>query len=78
MLANSQITRGDKIRTYNYGQDRCTDHRSGLTVSNLPNVLIGGEVLDKVIASAQAWLAERDIKALEADEEAAAAAEQKK
>ncbi|KAM7189650.1 putative peptide chain release factor 1, mitochondrial [Naviculisporaceae sp. PSN 640] len=78
VLANSQITRGDKIRTYNYGQDRCTDHRSGLTVSNLPNVLIGGEVLDKVIASAQAWLAERDIRALEADEEAAVAAEQKK
>ncbi|KAM7218963.1 putative peptide chain release factor 1, mitochondrial [Rhypophila decipiens] len=78
VLANSQITRGDKIRTYNYQQDRCTDHRSGLTVANLPNVLIGGDVLDRVIASAQAWLAERDIKALEADEEAAAAEEQKK
>ena len=72
VLANSQITRGDKIRTYNYQQDRCTDHRSGLDVHNLPNVLIGGDVLDRVVSSAQTWLAERDIETLIADEQAAA------
>ncbi|ALI99064.1 peptide chain release factor 1 [Rufibacter tibetensis] len=33
--------RSDKIRTYNYPQGRVTDHRIGLTVYNLPNVVDG-------------------------------------
>lgn len=73
VLSQSQITRGDKIRTYNYQQDRCTDHRSGMDVHNLPNVLEGGEMLDRVIRSAQGWLVARDIQALIADEMAASA-----
>jgi peptide chain release factor 1 len=39
--------RADKIRTYNYPQDRVTDHRVDEDLSNLPRVL-GGE-LDKLI-----------------------------
>jgi len=39
--------RADKIRTYNFPQDRVTDHRVGLDLSNLPRVL-GGE-LDRLI-----------------------------
>jgi peptide chain release factor 1 len=39
--------RADKVRTYNFPQDRVTDHRVGLDLSNLPRVL-GGE-LDKLI-----------------------------
>jgi len=39
--------RADKIRTYNYPQDRVTDHRVGMDLSNLPRVL-GGD-LDKLI-----------------------------
>lgn len=74
VLANSQITRGDKIRTYQYQQDRCTDHRSGLDAHNLPDVLRGGETLGKVMESVQAWLINKDIQAVIADEEAAAAA----
>lgn len=62
-------SRGDKIRTYNYQQDRCTDHRSGQDFHNLTNVLEGGEVLGKVIKSAESWLVERDIQELLADEE---------
>jgi peptide chain release factor 1 len=39
--------RADKVRTYNYPQDRVTDHRVDLSISNLPKVLNGD--LDKLI-----------------------------
>jgi peptide chain release factor 1 len=39
--------RADKIRTYNFPQDRVTDHRVNLDISNLPKVL-GGD-LDRLI-----------------------------
>ena len=39
--------RADKIRTYNYPQDRVTDHRVGMDLSNLPRVM-GGD-LDRLI-----------------------------
>ncbi|GAP84603.2 putative peptide chain release factor 1 [Rosellinia necatrix] len=74
VLSKDRITRGDKIRTYNYSQDRCSDHRSGLDVHNLPDVLSGGETLDKIIASTKEWLIQRDIQALIAEEEATASA----
>jgi peptide chain release factor 1 len=73
VLGRDRITRGDKIRTYNYQQDRCTDHRSGLDTHNLPDVLAGGETLDRLMASAKDWLVARDIKVLVAEEEAKAA-----
>lgn len=39
--------RSEKIRTYNFPQDRCTDHRIGLTLHNLDKIMDG--VLDDVI-----------------------------
>jgi peptide chain release factor 1 len=39
--------RAEKIRTYNYPQDRVTDHRLGQNFSNLPGLLDGD--LDKMI-----------------------------
>lgn len=39
--------RAEKIRTYNYPQDRITDHRIGQNFSNLPGVLDGD--LDRMI-----------------------------
>ncbi|KAL3458482.1 hypothetical protein BJX64DRAFT_301881 [Aspergillus heterothallicus] len=57
----ARMGRGDKIRTYNYGQSRCTDHRSGITVHNLDDVLEGGDSLDTVMDSVRSWLTEREI-----------------
>jgi peptide chain release factor 1 len=49
----SLVSSGDrsaKIRTYNYPQGRVTDHRIGLTVYNLDDVLNGNvqEFIDKL------------------------------
>jgi peptide chain release factor 1 len=48
--------RSEKIRTYNFPQDRITDHRIGLTVHSLPRVLDGEleEIIDAVAADADA------------------------
>ena len=73
VLAKDRITRADKIRTYNYKDDRCTDHRSGIDVHNLPDVLAGGETLDRVIDDVREHLSRKAIEAVVADEEAAAA-----
>ncbi|CEL06701.1 Putative Peptide chain release factor 1 [Aspergillus calidoustus] len=57
----ARMGRGDKIRTYNYGQSRCTDHRSGITVHNLDDVLEGGDSLESVMDSVRSWLSDREI-----------------
>ncbi|KAL8743098.1 MAG: hypothetical protein Q9190_004506 [Brigantiaea leucoxantha] len=67
----ARMGRGDKIRTYNWNQQRVTDHRSGITLHNLDDILEGGQSLEEVMDSVKSWLRERDVETLVADEEAA-------
>jgi peptide chain release factor 1 len=51
--------RSQRIRTYNFPQGRVTDHRIGLTLHKLPQVLEGpalGEIIDAMVADHQAAL----------------------
>jgi peptide chain release factor 1 len=46
--------RSEKIRTYNFPQDRLTDHRIGFSMHGLPKVMAGGldPILDAVAEAA--------------------------
>ncbi len=62
----SQVGTGDraeKIRTYNFPQDRVSDHRIGLTLRNLPRILGGelDELIDALATSDQAKRLEKQL-----------------
>ncbi|MBT9290712.1 peptide chain release factor 1 [Prosthecodimorpha staleyi] len=62
----SQVGSGDRserIRTYNFGQGRVTDHRINLTLYKLPEILTGealDEVIDPLVTEHQASLLAAD------------------
>lgn len=60
-MRKSQVGTGDrseKIRTYNYPQNRITDHRIGLTLNKLDQIMQGNlnEIIDQLIADEQTRL----------------------
>jgi peptide chain release factor 1 len=56
------LDRSERVRTYNYPQDRVTDHRIGLSVGDLPGVL-EGRGLDRIIDELAARDAEEALAA---------------
>lgn len=58
--------RSDKLRTYNYSQNRVTDHRAGYSLHDLPACMTGedlGRLMDEVCK----WRVGADIEALAAE-----------
>ncbi|XP_075902285.1 peptide chain release factor 1-like, mitochondrial [Nelusetta ayraudi] len=45
--------RSEKIRTYNFAQDRITDHRIGMTLHNVKSFLLGEDLLEEMNSSLQ-------------------------
>ena len=60
--------RSEKIRTYNFPQDRVTDHRIGMSVHNLQGFMTGG--MDDMLDALNVYAKEEQLKSLEAQDAA--------
>ncbi len=58
--------RSEKIRTYNYPQDRCTDHRASVSIHGLSKLFSGhlDDILDPVRSKLQAEMLQQQEEAL--------------
>lgn len=65
-----RMGREDKIRTYNWAQQRVTDHRSGMTSRILPEVLEAGAALEQIMESVQTWMVDQEVQTLILEDEA--------
>lgn len=59
--------RADKVRTYNWQQQRVTDHRSGTTINQLDSIVDGGNGLDTIMEAVRQWMLEGEIRGLVED-----------
>lgn len=64
-----KVGRENKVRTYNWSQQRVSDHRTGFDLRNLEDVMEGGEALEKIMDSVRAWMAEQEVLGMIAEEE---------
>jgi peptide chain release factor 1 len=60
------LDRSERVRTYNFPQDRVTDHRIGLSIGDLRGVL-EGHGLDRIVDELAARDAEQALRAAEPD-----------
>ena len=61
MIGNGD--RSEKIRTYNYPQDRITDHRINLSVHNLPSFMMGN--MDEMLDALNVYAKEEQFNAID-------------
>ncbi|KAF2099449.1 release factor [Rhizodiscina lignyota] len=64
----AKVGRGDKIRTYNFQQQRVTDHRSGFSIHSLEDAIEGGSSLEQVMDSVRKWMIDQEVAQLVAIE----------
>lgn len=64
-----RMGREDKVRTYNWTQNRITDHRSGWEGNDVDEMLAGGEMLERCMDSVRDWMRESEVLGLLAEDE---------
>lgn len=69
VIGVAKMGREHKIRTYNWGQQRVTDHRSGLTIHGLDGVIEGGDNLEEVMESVRKWMSDQEVQQMIAIQE---------
>jgi peptide chain release factor 1 len=67
VIGVARTGRADKVRTYNWQQQRVTDHRCGITVHGIDGILEGGVNLARLMDGVRKWQAEVDVENLIAD-----------
>ena len=62
--------RSDKMRTYNYSQSRVTDHRTLVSLHDLPGCMEGEGGLEELMDGVRKWMVDREVEVLMVEEEA--------